>query len=290
MKRIVEHQKTFTNLIVNPSDIFNLANICNNLVKQELIIAEKKWETIELPNLIKKIDEHNKQVNSNKSTYSFNTYLDIGEKDREAIIEKEHDFFIYTTESIYPFNLKFFVEFPDNTIEETTPEFLKEINLEESETVSISSKSSEKERSINIKIYNKNYTKHLLYSVRGDSNWVTIQEQKIENIIKQIQKPKQITKYKLALSIGVSLITCLTIFKLISKIGFKDITLIMMLGPLLLMILISIFQKLWNNILPNFTITKEYEPFQKNKIFNVMKGIFTAIAFPWIYDFFRWIF
>lgn len=288
--------KEYKRLIVNPAQIVSLAKLCYVPWKRDLDTAARSWKNDRLPEVEKKIDQHNKDVEAKKSTYSFNTYLPISEQDKKAIIDKERDFYIFTSQKVYEFLSEFAVTIDNKTVENTTPDFLERQDLENATEITFSVKSANGNKNIQLQILAGNrWNKSLSYSIEGnDDRWINSVEEDIEGEIRNMQKPHDFTSYTTWAALISAIFLSITFSKTISR--FSLLGFIKAFAPVVnlsvanfvfsflfcLAIWILISRKI-NPLFPDFAIKKEYKPFDSNFI-KVVFFIVSAIFSPLIYS------
>lgn len=290
MKKAISEE--YKQLIVKPGQIIELSQIIYEPWRRDLEIAKRKWRNDRLPEVEKKIDEHNKDVKANKSTYSFNTYLPISEQDKEAIIEKEKNFFIFTSQRAYEFLSKFTVQIGRKTIENTSPDFLEKLDLEKACEIEFSAKSTNGNKSVQLEILTGNsWGEKLKYRIEGsDDRWINSTEEDIKGVINNIQKPHDFTRYKSWIAIISAFVLSVTFYKILIKLSLLNFLANIMpdFGLKLLYAIVSILFFIFltikilrkiNPLFPNFAIKANYNPFDSNFV-KIAIFFVTAILSP----------
>jgi len=257
------------NIILSTRSAIELVNLCYEPWKNDYDVALHRWETEKLPELLEKIDEHNKDVENKKSVYSFNTYLPISETEKEVIIQKQKDFFIYTNQQVYEFRSSFEVQTKHKTYTDTTPEFFEDVDWTKVQSAEFECESKDKKKiQINISL-NSLFENGLKYTIEGEEAWVNIKKAEIENVLDESKKPIKLTKYKFfissLLSIGTSyLLYVWLLAKLLAGINLQIDTKYVLLALFFLSILLfPQYRKHLEKNLPSVAITDNYDPYNK---------------------------
>lgn len=295
--RTIKYNHTDKNLIIKPQQVIQLAKLCYEPWKREYLLAEKSWKSTKLPDLERKIDEHNKEVQQKKSVYSFNTYLPIGEADKQAIIDKEKNFYIYTSQRVYEFNSKFEINYSDRSTIESEPDFLDDVDWSKVVHTSfeVRTKYGKKSTSVEIGLTN-NYQLGIKYEVSGTDQWVKSIKTDIEEILSKGNKPHHITYHKGKIALFIAILLTYTIYSILTKVlqSFWMNIYIDVSAPIVrwvTMVLIFIFSMRWINIhledsFPNFSVQEKYSPFETGTI-KYLAGIILAIFANGVYDLFK---
>lgn len=286
-------KEKYNNIILGVEDIKKLALISFKPWEEEYKIAEKKWEEEQLPILDERIKKHNEDVKNDKSTYSFNTFQSISPEDQQTIIQKEKDFFIYTSEKVYKWRSSFDVETNTKTYKGDSPDVLDLINPNEVKNITIDVTSDSGKKIKIIISLEKTYSQDvgITISLEGESTWVTHTKADLQEVIEYAQKPEHITKYKSLLNTILTILVSYTLFSVLYKTGvvtFLWETKLMFNALILLLVLLFVttvyskINKLLNDLFPNFALLPNYKPFNKTLVIfasTLLIGLLTNLLY-----------
>lgn len=219
MKKIKFYQR-IKPCVISTKDLAQLAKILYSIWEEDIKEAEGEWETQKLPELLKKIKEHNKKIKAKEPSYLFNTSLLID--DPTQIIEKEKKFFIYTAKGFYEWKSNFEIEFPGKTISASSPEVLiEELDGAELRHIKFEIVSTDNTRKIKVTLgdeYGDNF-----YEIEGEEEtWVRGIKDKLKDIFTSKEVPKPFLHkgtFKSIASIILSILLLYTIYSFLTKLS-----------------------------------------------------------------------
>lgn len=222
MKKI-SFRKKIKPCILSKEDLLQLAQIAYSFWKEEIAVAEKEWESKKLPELVERIQDHNKALKEGKISYFSHTSLPI--EDPSPIIEKEKKYFIHTHKGFYEWRSSFKLYFKDKTITANSPDILgEELDTGKIRFVEFEVNSVEGNNKIKILISQVNGNSY--YEVEGeDESWVRTIKDKLNDIFND----KQVSNgwlhkdsFKIPMGFLLAVLTLFTIFTSLKKIAFYN--------------------------------------------------------------------
>lgn len=296
MKKLKFH-KIINPCILEKQELIYLAKLLYSVWENDIKEAEKEWETKKLPELLKKIKEHNKKVRKKETSYLFPSNLSID--DPSQIIEKEKKFFIYTTKGFYEFRSNFAVKFTDKTITVNSPDSLTEgLENGEIEHIEFAITSTDDTRKIKVVIgneYGDNY-----YEIEGEEEtWVRGIKDKIEEIMnsKSVSMPFLCKSlFKILTSILISSLLLYTLYSFLKKLAWlsfissQAISLWITIFISVILFFFTLIQsyRFINSQFPYVKlISTKKEPVKISVVLTVLLGLITNLIYDLILYFFK---
>lgn len=293
--------KITINKKINPcfltvSNLATLAEVAYSRYQEELQAANKEWEEIKRPQVIKKIEAHNRALKKSKISYIGYTSLPIDNPDN--VIDKEKQYFMSTEKGFQTWRVSTFkLFFKDKTLESNDPGIVQNVDdADKLQSIEFETQSMNGENRVKISI-NKNKASY--FEITGeDESWVRATKDKISEVLKDNEFDKQalhLDSFKFPMAFVLSGLGVYTYFSLINKFNLTNywdhkataLWISILISVIIFFWLVRIFYIALDSVFPYLQLEKRRT--QSTDI-GIAVVIFLGLLTNSIFELIKWIF